>query len=112
MNGVQQNQMTSALEQRRARVRELIAQGRVMNDSRLRRRNKKEAERQNKLEQMADNILVGITGVPTSNRTVMGSTAPVVKKQAPEANVFLNSKVKQDKLAVAAAKIIQELQNA
>lgn len=103
--------MTSALEQRRARVKELIAQGRVMNDS-IRRRNKKEAERKNKLEQMADNILVGITGVPTSNRTVMGSTSPVAKEQAPEANVFLNNKVKQDKLAVAAAKIIQELQNA
>lgn len=101
--------ISSDLEARRARVKQLIQDGRVMNDS-TRRRNKKEAERRSKLEQMAETVLVGING--TSSRTVMGSTEPVVKEQAPQANVFLEAKVKQDKLATAAAQIIKELQNA
>jgi hypothetical protein len=95
-------------EERRARVSQLIKEGRVMNDS-TRRRNKKEAERIAKLEAMAESVLVGMNG--SSNRSVMGSSEPVVKEKAPEANVFLKNKVKQDKLATAAAQIIKELQN-
>lgn len=48
--------MASSLELRRARVKQLIAEGRVMTDAK-RNKIKAEAKRLQKLEEMADRIL-------------------------------------------------------
>ena len=97
-------------EERQARVRQMQAEGRVMNDS-LRRKIKAKAKRRTALEEKANLVLVGMKTKPNQERVIMGSAEPKVKEKAPEANVFLAGKVKEDKLASAAANIIKELQN-
>jgi hypothetical protein len=100
--------MTSALELRRARVRQMIAEGRVMTDSK-RAKIKAEAKRRQQLEDMGDRILAQsnrVSSVP------MGTVVEVVdKEQPPEANVQLKKSAKVDALAMAADAILREIQS-
>jgi hypothetical protein len=93
----------NTLELRRQRVSQLIKEGRVMNDT-LRRKNKIKVAHEQKVEQMADVILRQLA----TNSTPIRKVTPI-KQNAPEANVFLKTNAKTDKLAIKAAKIIQEL---
>jgi hypothetical protein len=93
----------NATELRRQRVRQLIKEGRVMNDS-LRRRNKIQKTHEQKVEQMADVILRQMATNSTPIRNVTTTKQPI-----PEANVFLKQNQKTDKLAIKATKILQEL---
>lgn len=101
--------MTSALELRRARVKQLIAEGRVMTDA-MRNKIKAEAKRRQQLEDTAERILAQsnrVSSVP------MGTVVEVVnKEQPPEANIQLKKSTKVDKLAVAADAILREIQSA
>lgn len=101
--------MTSALELRRARVRQMIAEGRVMTDS-MRTKIKVEAKRRQKLEDMGERILAQsnrVSSVP------MGTVVEMVdKEQAPEANVQLKKSAKVDVLSMAADAILREIQSA
>ena len=100
--------MTSALELRRARVRQMIAEGRVMTDSK-RAKIKAEAKRRQQLEDMGDRILAQsnrVSSVP------MGTVVEMVdKEQPPEANVQLKKYAKVDALAMAADAILREIQS-
>jgi 16S rRNA U516 pseudouridylate synthase RsuA-like enzyme len=100
--------MTSALELRRARVRQMIAEGRVMTDSK-RAKIKAEAKRRQQLEDMGDRILAQsnrVSSVP------MGTVVEMVdKEQPPEANVQLKKSTKVDALAMAADAILREIQS-
>jgi hypothetical protein len=100
--------MTSALELRRARVKQLIAEGRVMTDA-MRNKIKAEAKRRQQLEDTAERILAQsnrVSSVP------MGTVVEVVnKEQPPEANIQLKKSIKVDKLAVAADAILREIQS-
>jgi hypothetical protein len=97
------------LAQRRARVRQLQQEGRVMTDGK-RKQIKEEVKRQEKLQHMAELILAQSNRV---SKVPMGTVDVVVEKpSAPEANVILNSRVKVDSLAFAADEIIKELQSA
>lgn len=94
----------NALELRRQRVRQLIKEGRVMNDS-LRRKNKIQQAHEQKLEQMATTILRQMA----TNSTPIRNVTTTAKQPAPEANVFLKQNQKTDKLSIKATKILQEL---
>lgn len=74
-----------------------------MNDS-LRRKNKIQVAHEEKLEQAADVILRQMATNSTPIRNVT-----TTKKPIPEANVFLKTNAKTDKLAIKATKILQEL---
>lgn len=91
-------------ELRRQRVRQLIKEGRVMNDS-LRRKNKNQKAYEQKVEQMATTILRQMASNLPSIRDVTSS----VRQPAPEANVFLKPNAKTDKLTVRATQILEEL---
>lgn len=99
--------MASALELRRARVKQFIAEGRVMTDA-MRNKIKAEAKRRQQLEDMAERILA------QSNRVsnVPMGTVIVEKEKAPEANTQLKKSIKVDKLAMAADAVLRELQAA
>lgn len=92
---------------RRARVQQLIKEGRVMNES-MRKQQKKEIERQNKLEELAERVLAGLVSPSKVKSPVQVSTT--VKTTAPEANMMIKSKVKFDRLSVTAESILKELQ--
>jgi hypothetical protein len=95
--------------QRRARIRQLQEEGRVMTDS-MRKKIKEESKRQQKLQDMADLILVQSNRV---SKVPMGTVTNIVEKSsAPSANVLLKNKTKVDLLSVAANEIIKELQSA
>lgn len=99
--------MMTDKELRRARVSQLIAEGRVMNDS-LRTRIKKEKVRLTKLEEVADRILAQSNRM---SKTPMGTVNIVEKAIVPTANIQLNSRSKFDKLAVIASTVIRDLQS-
>lgn len=99
--------MMTDKELRRARVSQLIAEGRVMNDS-LRTRIKKEKVRLTKLEEVADRILAQSNRM---SKTPMGTVNIVEKAIVPTANIQLSSRSKFDKLAVIASTVIRDLQS-
>lgn len=99
-------QVTSDIQIRRARVKQMIAEGRVMNDA-MRKRQRDEVKRLQKLQDAADLILAESCRV---SQTPMGSNYIVEKTSAPEANVILNRNSKVDRLALAADSILKELQ--
>lgn len=98
---------TEIIEARRARIQQLKAEGRVMTDA-MRNKQKRDAKRQQELENLADNVLAGLVTRPKAN-----SNVPVAKSDSNvpvEANSFLSRNVKVDKLALAASEILKELQ--
>jgi len=98
--------------ERRARVAELQAQGRVMTSSK--RASQKAAQRkQEKKEEMADRLLRSIqaSGSTRSSSTPMGTTEPEEKPEAPAANRKLGGKVKKDDLASQANAILRTIKN-
>jgi hypothetical protein len=97
---------------RRARVAELQAQGRVMTSSK--RASQKVAQRkQEKKEEMADRLLRSIqaSGSTRSSSTPMGTTEPEEKPEVPTANRKLGGKVKKDDLASQANAILRTIKN-
>ena len=97
---------------RRARVAELQAQGRVMTSSK--RASQKAAQRkQEKKEEMADRLLRSIqaSGSTRSSSTPMGTTEPEEKPEVPTANRKLGGKVKKDDLASQANAILRTIKN-
>jgi hypothetical protein len=97
---------------RRARVAELQAQGRVMTSSK--RASQKAAQRkQEKKEEMADRLLRSIqaSGSTRSSSAPMGTTEPEEKPEAPAANRKLGGKVKKDDLASQANAILRTIKN-
>ena len=98
--------------ERRARVAELQAQGRVMTSSK--RASQKAAQRkQEKKEEMADRLLRSIqaSGSTRSSSAPMGTTEPEEKPEAPAANRKLGGKVKKDDLASQANAILRTIKN-
>jgi len=102
---------TEAQKQERwARIAELNAQGRVMtNTQQLSIRNKQKKE--NMLQERAERVLNSLTPSKIQSNAPMGTNSQSQEnKVVPEANVTIAPKVKVDKLALAADKILKELQ--
>jgi len=102
---------TEAQKQERwARIAELNAQGRVMtNTQQLSIRNKKKKE--DILKERAERVLNSFTPSTIQSNAPMGTNSQVdTNNVVPEANVILPAKKKVDTLALAADKIIKELQ--
>lgn len=95
------------LQARRARVKEMQAQGRVMNDS-MRASIKKQRKYLSSLEEKADLILTGMN-VNTNRRTRATSKNQNQSVSETTSTRRLSLNDKYDKLAVEASKIIQEL---
>ena len=99
--------MTS-IEARRARVKQLIAEGRVETDK-LRKQRKEALKYQTQLQERAETILAGLVSPSTQKNKI---PAPKVKQNVPEANIKLTQKVKFDKLSSLANEVLKELQAA
>ena len=102
---------TEAQKQERwARIAELKAQGRVMTpNQQLAIRNKKKKE--DILQERAERVLNSLTPSTIQSNAPMGTNSQVdTNNVVPEANVILPAKKKVDTLALAADKIIKELQ--
>ena len=102
---------TEAQKQERwARIAELNAQGRVMtNTQQLAIRNKQKKE--DMLQERAERVLNSLTPSTIQSNAPMGTNSQSQEnKVVPEANVILPTKKKVDTLALAADKIIKELQ--
>jgi hypothetical protein len=98
---------------RRARVREMEAQGRVMTSSRRsseRAKQRKQEKKAEELERLANRALADTLGATRRSSTPMGSESPAPKGEAPSANRRLASKVKSDTLASRADEILRNLQ--
>jgi hypothetical protein len=106
------NEKEERIAARRARIKEMEAQGRVMTSSK--RASQKAAQRkQEKKEEMADRLLRSIqaSGSTRSSSTPMGTTEPEEKPEAPAANRKLGGKVKKDDLASQANAILRTIKN-
>jgi hypothetical protein len=98
--------------ERKARVAELHASGRVMTSSK-RASQKATQRKQDKQEEMADRLLRSIqaSGSTRSSSAPMGTTEPEEKPEAPAANRRLGGKVKKDDLASQANAILRTIKN-
>jgi hypothetical protein len=106
------NEKEERIAARRARIKEMEAQGRVMTSSK--RASQKAAQRkQEKKEEMADRLLRSIqaSGSTRSSSTPMGTKEPEEKPEAPAANRKLGGKVKKDDLASQANAILRTIKN-
>jgi hypothetical protein len=106
------NEKEERIAARRARIKEMEAQGRVMTSSK--RASQKAAQRkQEKKEEMADRLLRSIqaSGSTRSSSAPMGTTEPEEKPEAPAANRKLGGKVKKDDLASQANAILRTIKN-
>jgi hypothetical protein len=100
--------------ERRARVAELQASGRVMTSSRRtseRAKERREEQKAERLERLANAALEDERGAKGRSSTPMGSTQPTSKESAPKANRKLNSSMKKDTLASRADELLRMLQN-
>ncbi len=95
------------LQERRARVKELQASGRVMNSA-TQAKIRKQQQEQQKLQERAEMILAGISASNVPSRRYREIT-PVEKVVAPVATSYLKANQKEDQLAAAADKVLQEL---
>jgi hypothetical protein len=107
------NNITKTEEQKQARwarIAELQAEGRVMTpNQQLAIRNKKKKE--DMLQERAERVLNSLTPSTIQFNAPMGTNSQVEEDNVvPEANVILPTKKKVDTLALAADKIIKELQ--
>jgi hypothetical protein len=100
--------------ERRARVAELQASGRVMTSSRRtseRAKERREEQKAERLERLANAALEDERGAKGRSSTPMGSTQPTSKESAPKANRKLSSSMKKDTLASKADELLRMLQN-
>ena len=97
-------------QERWARIAELQAEGRVMtNAQQLSIRNKQKKE--DMLQERAERVLNSFTPSTIQSNAPMGTKSQSQDNNVvPEANVILPTKKKVDTLALAADKIIKELQ--
>jgi len=105
--------ITKSLQQKQerwARIAELNVQGRVMtNAQQLSIRNKQKKE--DMLQERAERVLNSLTPSTIQSNAPMGTQSQSQENNVvPEANVILSAKKKVDTLALAADKIIKELQ--
>jgi hypothetical protein len=97
------------IEERRARIAQLAAEGRVMTSA-MRTRVANQQRKNAKLQEQAENVLAGLNASQIASNRYKGiSTAEVVKEAAPEANVRLSRNQKEDKLAAVASKVLEDL---
>lgn len=99
---------------RRARVREMESQGRVMTSSRRtseRAKQRRQEKKDEALERAANRALADTIGVTRRSDKPMGSEAPASKEAAPSANRRLGRTVKRDTLASRADQLLKMLQN-
>jgi len=98
--------------ERRARVAELTASGRVMTSSKrasTKRRQSAEEQRQERLERLAQQVINSTRGASGRvSEKPMGSEAPAPKAPAPEANRRLPVGMKKDVLGASAAQAIKD----
>ena len=102
------------LAKRRARVREMESQGRVMTSSRRtseRAKQRREEQRAERLERLANKALADTVGTTRRSSKPMGSEAPEPKEAAPAANRKLAKTTKRDTLASRADEILRMIQN-
>ena len=95
------------LQERRARIAELQASGRVMNSTQQARL-RKQAQQQQKLQEQAEMILAGINSTNVPSRRYQ-DIQPQEKVAAPIATSRLKINQKEDKLAAAANQVLKEL---
>jgi hypothetical protein len=99
---------TSAqLQERRARIAQLNAEGRVMN-SNQQARLRKQAQQQQKLQEQAEMILAGINSTNVPSRRYQ-DISPIEKVAAPVATSQLKINQKEDQLALKANQVLKEL---
>jgi hypothetical protein len=109
----QKKAKAEALAARRARIKELTAQGRVMTSSKRtseKAKQSKERQRLERLERLGDDALRQVTG--NSGRVSdnpMGSGNPTEKEDAPEATRRLRTGLRRDDLGTAADDILKKL---
>jgi len=99
--------------ERRARVAELQASGRVMTSSqrqKQRTKQKRDQERLERLERLANTALDAVRGTRQEKRKT-GESLPPEKEKAPEANRKISSKTKKDNLAQQADEILKQIRN-
>lgn len=99
--------------ERRARVAELQASGRVMTSSQRERQRAKQRRDQKKLERLeklADTALNAVRGTRAA-RKMTGQSLPQEKEKVPEANRKISSKTKTDKLAQQADDILKQIRS-
>lgn len=99
------------LAERRARVKQMIAEGRVMTSEKrvTLEKQKKEAE---KLQSDANKLIAGLQASQiASNRYKDTKTLERVLVSAPEATRHLSPRDKRDRLLVKSGKLIQQILN-
>ncbi len=102
------------LAARRARVREMESQGRVMTSSKRtseRTKQRREEQKAERLERLANQALADTRGVSRRSSKPMGSEEPASKPAAPEANRKLKGVVKRDTLASRADELLRMIQS-
>jgi hypothetical protein len=92
---------------RRARVKQLIAEGRVMTEN-MRKQQKAALKYQTQLEERAETILAGLVTHSKPKNCVVDNQPKI--KAPKEANTKLAKNMKIDRLASAADEILKELQ--
>jgi hypothetical protein len=100
--------------ERRARIAELQAQGRVMTSSKRtsqRAKERREEQKAEKLEKLANAALEATRGATRRSSKPMGTEKPEPKAEAPKANRRLSSTVRNDRLASRADELLRMLQN-
>lgn len=95
------------LQERRARIAQLNAEGRVMNSAQQAKL-RKQAQQQQKLQEQAEMILAGINSTNVPSRRYQ-DIQPQEKPSAPEANTQLKVNQKEDQLAMKATQVLKEL---
>ena len=99
--------------ERRARIAELQASGRVMTSSKRasqRAKQRREEQRAEKLEKLANAAIEATRGTTRRSSAPMGAQEPEEKPEAPTANRRLPSTVKNDRLASRADELLRMLQ--
>jgi hypothetical protein len=100
--------------ERRARIAELQAQGRVMTSAKRtsqKAKQRKEEKKSENLEKLANAALDATRGASRRSSRPMGSEEPKEKPKAPKANRRLSSTVKDDRLSSKADEILRMMRS-
>lgn len=101
------------LAKRRARVKEMQAQGRVMTPAKRasqKAAQRREEERAHALEKAATGVIGELRGASGRSSRPMGSEPPKEKEEAPEATRRLPKHLRKDNLGSAADRVLKNLQ--
>jgi len=105
------------IARRRARVKQLQSQGRVMTSTKRtsaraaeRRQEKSQEARERELAKLASGVLASMGHTGKVSEKPMGSEGPAPKEAAPEATRRLNPKLRKDTLGTAADRILRDIQ--